>query len=126
MKTLFKLLLGFYEIFQNTLGYLEYKRYKLTINHKFKKSNIVYISHFDSHVLGKWVFINPNTDDKIILRHEYGHRIQSYLLGPFYLLVIYIPSYLHYIWFSNQNKENWNEYYDFFTEKSADKLSRKK
>lgn len=123
---IFKLILSFYEMIQNIIGYVEFKTYDLKIDHRFKTCNIVYINHFDSHVLGKWVFINPETDDKIILRHEYGHRIQSYILGPLYIFVIYIPSYLHYIWFSNQNKENWDEYYNFFTEKSANELSRKR
>ena len=120
-----KLWLNIYESIQNVLGYIEYKTHKLNINHRFKQSNIVYINHFDSHVLGKWVFINKETDDEIILRHEYGHRIQSYILGPFYMFVIYIPSLLHYKWFIKQNKE-WKEYYDFFTEKNADNLSKKK
>ena len=71
------------------------------------------------------MFINPTTDDNIILRHEYGHRIQSYILGPLYMIVIYVASLLHYHWFSKQGKD-WNEYYNFFTEKNADKLSRKK
>lgn len=114
----------FYEIIQNTIGYIEYRCNHLKINHKFKNSNIVYIDYFDSHVLGKWIFINPNTDDSSIIRHEYGHRIQSYILGPLYLLVIYLPSYLHYKWFTTQNK-SWDEYYDFITEKWADKLTHK-
>jgi hypothetical protein len=125
MKKILKIVLNAWEIIQNTIGYIEYKKHKLQINHHFKLSNIVYIDYFDSHVLGKWIFINPKTDDTIILRHEYGHRIQSYLLGPFYMLIIYLPSLLHYKWFSKQNKD-WDEYYDFLTEKNADKLSKNK
>lgn len=120
-----KLLLNCYEFIQNCIGYVEYKKNKLTIAHKFKNSNIVYVDYFDSHVLGKWIFINPKTDDTIILRHEYGHRIQSYILGPLYMFIIYIPSCLHYKWFAKQNK-NWKEYYKFYTEKWADILSKKK
>jgi hypothetical protein len=125
MKKIIDIFLNCWEIIQNTIGYIEYKKHKLQVNHQFKHSNIVYINYFDSHVLGKWIFINPKTDDNIILRHEYGHRIQSYLLGPLYLLIIYLPSLLHYKWFSRKNKD-WNEYYDFFTERNANKLSKKK
>lgn len=125
MTIFVNLILNIWEIIQNTIGYIEYKKFNLNINHRFKYSNIVYINHFDSHVLGKWAFINKTTDDNIILRHEYGHRIQSYLLGPLYMLLIYLPSFLHYKWFSKQNKE-WDEYYNFFTESSADKITKKK
>lgn len=120
-----KYLLEIYEIIQNTIGWIEFKVKGLKVNHRFKDSNIVYIDYFDSHVLGKWIFINPNTDDSSIIRHEYGHRIQSYILGPLYMLVIYLPSYTHYKIYSLFNDE-WDKYYSFYTESSADYLSRKK
>ena len=122
---LMKHLLEIYEIIQNTIGWIEFKVKGLKVNHKFKNSNIVYIDYFDSHVLGKWIFINPNTDDSSIIRHEYGHRIQSYILGPLYMVVIYLPSYIHYKIYSLFN-EVWDKYYSFYTERSADYLSRKK
>ena len=118
-------LLNIYEIIQNTIGWIEFKIKRLKVNYRFKNSYIVYIDYFDSHVLGKWVFINPNTDESSIIRHEYGHRIQSYILGPLYLLVIYLPSYIHYKIFSLSGKD-WSEYYSFYTENIADFLSRKK
>ena len=124
IKQISYLILNIWELIQNIIGYIEFIKYDLKINHHFKSSNIVYIDHFDSHVLGKWVFINPITDNNIILRHEYGHRVQSYLLGPLYLFIIYLPSLIHYKWFSKQNKD-WNEYYKFFTELSADYLVKK-
>ena len=120
-----KYLLELYEIIQNTIGWIEFKVNKLKINQKFKNSNIVYIDYFDSHVLGKWIFINRSTDDSSILRHEYGHRIQSYILGPLYLLIIYLPSYIHYKIYSVFNDE-WDTYYQFYTEIIADFLSKKK
>ena len=125
MNLILKIILNFWEIIQNTIGYIEFKTHNLIVNHTFKQSYIVYINYFDSHVLGKWIFINPRTDDNIILRHEYGHRIQSYILCPLYMFVIYLSSLIHYHWFSTQEKD-WDEYYNFFTEKNADKLSRKK
>ena len=120
-----KYLLELYEIIQNTIGWIEFKVNKLEINQKFKNSNIIYIDYFDSHVLGKWIFINRSTDDSSILRHEYGHRIQSYILGPLYLLIIYLPSYIHYKIYSVFNDE-WDTYYQFYTEIIANFLSKKK
>lgn len=49
-------LLNCYECIQNLIGYWEYKKNNLTIAHKFKNSNIVYVDYFDSYVLGKWIF----------------------------------------------------------------------
>ena len=114
-----------WELIQNLIGWIEFKYNKLKINHKFKDSYIIYIDYFDSHVLGKYIFINPKTDDTIILRHEYGHRVQSKILGPLYLFLIYLPSYIHYIIFSRSGKD-WGEYYNFYTESWADKLAKKK
>ena len=57
-----------------------------------------------------------------LLVHEYGHTIQSLVLGPLYLLVIGLPSVL---WASlpyydkKRRKENIS-YYSFYTEKWAD------
>lgn len=114
-----------WEIIQNLIGWIELKYHNRKIDHRFKNSYIIYIDYFDSHVLGKYIFINPKTDDTIILRHEYGHRVQSYLLGPFYMFLIYLPSYVHYLIFRNSGKD-WSEYYNFYTESWADYLTKKK
>ena len=58
------------------------------------------------------------------ISHEYGHTIQSLLLGPWYLLVIGLPSWL---WcnlpcFRKMRKEKNISYSFFFTEKWADIL----
>jgi hypothetical protein len=64
-----------------------------------------------------------NSSDKD-LNHEYGHCRQSRVLGPFYLLIIGIPSFIHALartlcWKLFHKK--WN-YYKFYTEAWADKL----
>ena len=43
--------------------------------------------------LGNYIFVNEHCADSTIL-HELGHRKQSRILGPLYLLVIGIPSFL--------------------------------
>jgi hypothetical protein len=120
-----KLFVLIWEIIQNTVGWIEFKYHHLKIDHRFKNSYIIYIDYFDSHVLGKYIFINPKTDENIILRHEYGHRVQSIILGPFYLFLIFIPSFLHYLIFEKSGKD-WSEYYKFYTENWADNLTKKK
>lgn len=62
-----------------------------------------------------------------LLVHEYGHTIQSLILGPLYLLVIGIPSTL---WgflpsLNRRRREERISYFDFFTEKWANCLGEK-
>ena len=87
--------------------------------------------------LGLFVFlsINPPRDKRNLeentysktLVHEYGHTIQSLLLGPLYMLVIGLPSS---IWFmvpryKKSRKENNISYFSFYTEKWANSCGEK-
>ena len=59
-----------------------------------------------------------------LLRHEYGHSIQSMILGPFYLLLVGIPSIF---WCripaaGRSWRTGEKSYYSFITERSADRL----
>lgn len=42
--------------------------------------------------LGKYIIVSAHHKDKTI-KHEYGHSIQSLRYGPFYLLIIGLPSF---------------------------------
>ncbi len=62
-----------------------------------------------------------------LLVHEYGHTIQSLILGPMYLILIGIPSTL---WgflpsANKKRKEQQISYFSFFTEKWANNLGEK-
>lgn len=62
-----------------------------------------------------------------LLVHEYGHTIQSLLLGPLYLILIGIPSTL---WgflpaCAKKRKEHRLSYFSFFTERWANALGEK-
>ncbi len=62
-----------------------------------------------------------------LLIHEYGHTIQSLILGPFYLIIIGIPSTL-WGFLPSLNKKRKNEglsYFSFYTEKWANYLGEK-
>lgn len=53
--------------------------------------------------------------------HEYGHQLQSRMLGPLYLLIVGIPSLIGNIYSRIKKKDNkW--YYSRFPENWADKL----
>ncbi len=70
----------------------------------------------------------PKSGDYVrTLVHEYGHTIQSIILGPLYPLVISIPSGL---WCNlpkaaEYRRKNKVSYYDFYPEKWADHLGGK-
>lgn len=59
-----------------------------------------------------------------ILRHEYGHSIQSMILGPVYLVAVGLPSIL---WcrvpaLGHSWRSGKRSYYSFITERSADRF----
>lgn len=56
------------------------------------------------------------------LRHEYGHTLQSYILGPFYLIVIALPSILWCSWLSNWKCFVDKDYDWFYTEQWASNI----
>jgi hypothetical protein len=48
---------------------------------------------FSGVSLGNYIFINQNRENDIYIKdHEYGHSVQSIILGPLYLFVVGIPS----------------------------------
>jgi hypothetical protein len=57
--------------------------------------------------------------------HEFGHSIQSRILGPLYLLVIGIPSVLRILyskWYAGKHYKDWPGYFNGFPENWADRL----
>ena len=68
--------------------------------------------------LGNFVYLRPPVYEKMV-RHEYGHCLQSRLLGPFYLLVIGLPSLIWALWWHPGRSV---DYYSFYTERWAERL----
>ena len=115
-----------WEFIQNYIGKMEANKYDLSLRHRFKDSEIYYIRHDDSHCCGRYIFINLDMDGTRILRHEYGHRIQSKILGILFYPMVFIPSYLHYLYWRRFRDDDWTEYYDFYCEKWANSLTAKR
>ena len=59
---------------------------------------------------------------KLTRMHEKGHRIQSKILGPFYLIVIGLPSLIWATLHSSVRRLGTIDYFSFYTEKWADRL----
>lgn len=86
--------------------------------------------------LGKFIFVpgkknagsKDNADklaDPFLLEHEYGHTLQSLILGPFYLLFIGAPSILwnRLPFFQHKRKRTGKSYYSAPFESSANRLA---
>ncbi len=88
-----------YAIVQNLIGLVAFAIYKSkgAKSEKFHNSIITYIDkkNFGGISLGIFIFINANRQGDALHDtqiHEYGHTIQSAILGPLWLFVIAIPS----------------------------------
>lgn len=74
----------------------------------------------------KYNFTNEELQERLMV-HEYGHSVQSLIVGPLYFIVIGLPSS---VWsFSQKNnklrKKNYISYFSFYTEKLANYLGEK-
>ena len=63
---------------------------------------------------------HPSCDDTMV-RHEYGHCIQSRMLGPLYLLVVGLPSITRLMWWRLLRLPP-SDYYRGYPEAWADRL----
>ena len=80
--------------------------------------------------LGMFIFMSdelPADDHRRIRVHEYGHTVQSMILGPLFLLVIGLPSMLWAVLpvFKRYRRENRVSYYSFFPERWANHLGER-
>lgn len=107
---------------EKPLRVIEYADQKVYLYDKFNGGiSLGYYSHIDydatKHKLGY-------LSDKFrttILHEAVGHGTQSKRLGPLYLLVIGLPSIIHCAIFVALGRK-W-DYYNFYTEKWADKIA---
>lgn len=118
-----KLLNYTWGIVQNIIGATAYAicrlQGKTTFN--YNGAHCVCIQNkYGSVSLGNFIF--GNVQDETTLKHEYGHTIQSAILGPAYLLVVGLPSFLWATFGDEYRKKNNKSYYEFYTESWADKL----
>ncbi|MDO4938817.1 MAG: hypothetical protein Q4E54_02510 [Lachnospiraceae bacterium] len=89
----------------------------------YRMASVTYWNHRDSLSLGMFLFIGKHRGLRTI-KHEYGHSIQSIILGPFYLIVVGIPSILwcHLPGLSKKWKRGEVSYFSRFPENWADRL----
>ena len=130
MKYIRNLILFIWQLPQHIIaliyfGYLVMMCKDLGVDSRYKQAIVIPCVMRGAVTLGNYVFVGLNSEYRKTVKHELGHTIQSKILGPLYLIVIGIPSItycgLRRI-FPSLRKKN---YYDFFSEKSANYLSEK-
>lgn len=76
--------------------------------------------------LGKFIFV-PGKSSDFLIDHEYGHTIQSLILGPLYLPLVGAPSmaWNRLPYFINKRNETGRSYYSAIFERTANTLGAK-
>jgi hypothetical protein len=69
--------------------------------------------------LGYYIILSE-VKNSVILRHEYGHQLQSMYLGPFYIIILLLLIISNS--YKNLTHKDINWYYNLPLEKWADKL----
>ena len=85
------ILLYIWQLPQNIIGLFIILFINGEVKHKFNNITYYYYDPFPGGIsLGNYLILGSQHSQSI--KHEYGHAIQSRLLGPLYLLIIGIPS----------------------------------
>ena len=110
-------ILFLWQILQNILGWVV-----KSVTHAEKGfAGHYYWKYASGLSLGRYIFINEMASVETV-KHEEGHQKQSVMLGPLYLLVIGLPSF---IWACLKTVDLFKNisYYSFYTERWADRLA---
>ncbi|MBR6646530.1 MAG: hypothetical protein IKL09_03345, partial [Clostridia bacterium] len=97
---------------------------------KFGYSYIVYLPWNQGGLsLGLFIFMKDNHESEKWTYntriHEYGHTWQCLLLGPFYYLIVAIPSVVWYSFFDSFRKKKKVSYYKLYCESWANTWGQK-
>ncbi|MBQ6655486.1 MAG: hypothetical protein IJM79_08195 [Erysipelotrichaceae bacterium] len=118
-----------YGIIQSAIGALVFLFFIRCPHFIYRCGIITEWTRCDGVSLGLFAFVphGPNKEVREhLVRHEYGHSIQSMILGPLYLPLIGIPSVL---WNNLKFMQNYREnreiaYESFYTERWANRLGK--
>lgn len=124
MSTFLKIVLYIWQLPQNLMGLLFLLFLTGEKRHELKGIRFYYQKRFPGGVtIGEYIIVGSRQE--LTIRHEYGHVLQSRMLGPLYLIIIGLPSLMH-AWMNSATgccEKHEEGYYHFYTEKWADKLA---
>ncbi len=141
IKIIFEILLIIWQIPQLLISLIPLSIFFFTkkinrVEH-YKSSFLLFINlneNVGAFCYGKFIFIRDGMsakDQNEVSRHEYGHSIQSMILGPFYIFAVIVPSIFRFVKYykmalkagSKNDYDNiWADYYKGYPEDWADKL----
>ena len=111
--------------FQNVAGFFTFMAHTEYEQYFYEHALVTRWERSDAISLGMFIFVSKGAvDSERLIRHEYGHSLQSVILGPLYLLIIGLPSY---IWANCESAgKKWRSgecsYFDYWTGRWADRL----
>lgn len=115
-----------FEFPQNIIGYTAfqiYTRKKRRPYYRYREAYIVHVQgRWGAISLSRYIFADDQYYRSNMIKHEYGHTIQSKILMPMYLPIIGIPSLLWNRLFRAYRKRKNKSYYSFYTESWANRL----
>ena len=120
---LFRLWQWIWGLPQNLLGLIIYLLHRSKPHSTCHGCVVTHWGGTGSMGLGMFLFLGDAKDPQVLI-HEFGHSIQSAILGPLFLPVMGIPSYL---WCNlpvcrRMRKSKGLSYYAFYSESSANFL----
>lgn len=119
-----------WELPQTLLGYILTKIYKDKLYEvkEYNHARVHYYKEFPGGIsLGRYILVQdcswfPEYQEELV-KHEFGHCIQSKYLGWFYLPIVGICSGIHSLTYKTKMEAGTiTGYYDYWTERWADKL----
>ncbi len=110
-------------IFQTLAGFFVFLSQSGRTHFVYRSAVVTVWKYRSSVSLGAFVFVSDN--DRILIAHEYGHCVQSLILGPLYLLAVGLPSIVWAGAFKKLRRKRGISYYCFYTERWADLLAKK-
>lgn len=121
-----RILLGLWGLPQAIVGAAVAMVYRSCPYTTFRLSRVVTWNLDSGLSLGLFVFV-PKSSPRGLLVHEYGHSVQSIILGPLYLPLVVVPSLLWagIPWFEAWRRAHDVSYYEFLPERWANRLGER-
>lgn len=106
---------------QTILGFAVFLRFRKAPHSWYHGAVVTEWKNRTGLSLGLFLFIPEGKNGQDFLVHEYGHTIQSLVLGPLYLIVVGIPSamWCNISWFVKLRRKKNISYQAFYTERWA-------
>ena len=115
-----------FEFPQNIMGYSAFQFYTKKQRcpyYRYRKAYVVHVpGRWGAISLSRYIFADDHYYQSAMIKHEYGHTIQSKILMPLYLPVIGIPSLVWNRLFKHYRRKRNRSYYSFYTEAWANRL----